>query len=661
MAIERVEKISIIASRDLQEEIVDTLTRLGTVQVERWCEEDGLGCKELAGDEADRMRSYAFDLSKIEFLIGFLDRYREKKPGFFSTLIKPKHHLTYREFLGAREAIQMERIYQECHTMDRRFLSFSERKERLRRELEELEHWVDLEIPMRDLKSDPVFRLMLIRVVARELDDLVEELESEAPDSSLEIVHRDEEWAACILLFHPDADEAVTLLLSRYDHELVTMRDLNEEPLERYEQITRDITAIDRRRARILSDIEGYHKHLPQLEIIRELLLNKRLQLDATTGFGVTRSAVVIEGWVTESGLPATLEAVNGLSDEVSIESRPPLEDDVPPVSLKNRNWFKPFEMLTMLYGVPNNREYDPTWLIAISFVVFFGFCIGDVGYGALIIAAFLLMRKYLPVGDKTKNLMLVLVYGGAMAMVFGVLTGSWFGYDPEKLPRFMQSLQVFDPLKDPVPVMVTCMVIGVIHMLSGTIVELSDNVRQGRIASALIDQGLVLLLFVGTAITALLAALKVVPGSAVLICALAALGGMIVLGGHANRSVPGKVFGGLYETYNTVVGWMGDTVSYLRLFALGLATFAVAWVINTLGGMVRGIAPVIGLVLMLLILLVGHTFNLAVNLLSAFVHPLRLEYVEFFGKFYEDGGRGFKPLSVQSKTVMIEEEDSEG
>ena len=310
--------------------------------------------------------------------------------------------------------------------------------------------------------------------------------------------------------------------------------------------------------------------------------------------------------------------------------------------------------MLTQLYGLPNNKEYDPTVLIAISFVIFFGFCIGDVGYGLVLILVFSLLKKYLPLGENVKNLFTVMTWGGAFAMVMGVITGSWFGIDPINLPSFLQSLIVFDALEDPLPIMGVCMGLGVVHMLTGTVVELRDNFKLGKIANALIDQGLVLFLFIGTIISVVLVITGLLPSTVIFIVAGAALAGMIVLMGHNAKSLPGKIFGGLYETYNTLVGWLGDTVSYVRLFALGLATFAVGWVINILAGMAKGIAPVIGIFFMLLVLLIGHTFNVAVNLLGAFVHPLRLEFVEFFSKFYEDGGRQFKPFKIESKRVLI-------
>jgi len=162
----------------------------------------------------------------------------------------------------------------------------------------------------------------------------------------------------------------------------------------------------------------------------------------------------------------------------------------------------------------------------------------------------------------------------------------------------------------------------------------------------------------VGGGVATALFVLKVVPLTVPLLVAMVAVGGMLLLLGRSAKSIPGKLVNGIYETYGTVIGFISDIISYVRLYALGLATFMIAYVINTMAGMVKGIAPVFGIVLMLLILLVGHTFNVAINLLGAFVHPLRLEFVEFFGKFYDDGGRDFLPLAVESKIVMISEEE---
>jgi len=242
---------------------------------------------------------------------------------------------------------------------------------------------------------------------------------------------------------------------------------------------------------------------------------------------------------------------------------------------------------------------------------------------------------------------------------VFGVLTGSYFGIKTDQLPKVLQSAAVLNPLDNTLLVMGVCVGIGMVHMLIGTGFEFRENWRSGHRTDALIDQGLVFLLFVGGGITAALVFLKVVPQKVLFVVVGIAIIGMLVLLGRSAKSAAGKAVNGLYETYGTVVGYVSDSISYVRLFALGLATYIIALVINTMSGLVRGIGPVIGILLMLVVLLVGHVFNVAINLLGAFVHPLRLEFVEFFGKFYEDGGTEFKPLGIDSKIVFINDDES--
>ncbi|MHB8893669.1 MAG: V-type ATP synthase subunit I [Candidatus Geothermincolia bacterium] len=656
MAVEQVEKISIIAHRDLQDEVIDTLTRLGTVHLEQVREDDGLPCKQLSEVEAELARQYAFDISKTEFLQGFLKKNQTEKQGFLRGLIKPKYPMTYDEFMSARGRFDLDRVYRECSTMDRRYLSLTERKGRLERELAELEHWKRLEISMSELKGDRFLHIVTVRVALPDVEQVTAGLAARAPASSLDIVDENEVWAACVILHHPSIDAEVASVLSEHTTEIVHLRDLSAEPLERFEQLQREITALDRRRDEILSNTSAFTRLLPDLDVLNEFLQHQRRQLELSTLFGATRSTLVVEGWVTESSKGRTLEEIEGISPEIAISADVEANDSTPPTSLKNPKWLKPFEILVNLFGPPNRGESDPTLIVAISFMIFFGFCIGDVGYGICLAIAFPLMKRFLPLGVKAKQFLTAMTYGAVWAAIIGIFTGSWFGIETQKLPGFMRSVAVLEGLSKTVLAMAVVMLIGVIHMLIGVGIEFRDNWKDGNKSDALIDQGLVFLLFVGGGVTGALAALKVIPMTVPEVVVLAAVVGMIALLGRSAKSIAGKAVNGLYETYGVVVGFISDTISYVRLFALGLATFMIAYVINTMSGMVLGIAPVIGILLMLIILVVGHTFNIAINLLGAFVHPLRLEFVEFFGKFYEDGGRAFAPIGVDSKIVLIEE-----
>ena len=659
MAIERVKKITVIAHNTLEEQMVETLARLGTVHVERVTGDEMLAPKELADDEVQAVRRQAFAVVQVEFVLGFLKLHAVEKPGFLKTMIRDKYQVTAEEFAQAGRRVNLRATYSEISDFERRLISMRDRKARLEAERDELRYWTELEMPMNELAEEHVFAVLPVRIAELDFASMLADLEAEAPESEVEVVGKSPPWKSCLLLYHPAVENDVTSVLSRHRCETVTLPSLRDEPGERLEQILREIAAIENRRADLVKRVKKYADLIPSLEILREYLVNERRKVELTTSFGVTRSTVAIEGWVTEDKLEKTSDDIGTVADEVVVEVSEAGDDDAPPISLKNPEWVRPFEVLTKLFGSPNRSEYDPTLVVAVSFMIFFGFCIGDVGYGLILIPAFLLLRKYLPLGPKARDLLTVLAYGSAWAIIIGILSAGYFGIESRQLPGFLRNIAFLNGLNKTTLVMGITIGIGLIHMLVGVGIEFHDNWKAGNKADALIDQGLVFFLFVGgIGIAGGLAFAKVVPASVPMIVIAVAVAGMLALLGRGARSIAGKAVNGLYETYGTVVGFVSDAISYVRLFALGLSTVMIALVINKMAGLVGGVAPVIGILLMVIVLVVGHTFNVAINLLGAFVHPLRLEFVEFFGKFYEDGGREFKPFAVESKVVMIKDRE---
>lgn len=656
MAIEPVKKISIIAHKGVEDGVVETLRGLASVHLDRADDPEFLSARQLTGDKIEERRRLELALAQVDFLLTFLKEHSAAKPGFLKTMIKDKYHMTLEEFDRAGHRLDLQLLYAECSEFQRRLTEWQDRTVALGKEIEELENWSGLSIPLDEIHSDPSCTVKTVRVSHSDVPALRARLAAEAPESELECLKERGIWTSCLLLYHPSLTETIASIIRDYELEEVTLELVSDEAADRIEQARRELTALKSRRERAVTRVASLQEKVPALDVLHELLSDGLKRIEATTAFGETRSAVAIQGWLTEDDMARTLEAVEGVSDDVVVEIAEPGEEDDAPVSLKNPGWARPFELLVTMYGPPNQREYDPTIIVGISFAIFFGFCIGDAGYGALLIPAFLLMRKYLPLGPKAKDFLVVLTYGAGMAIVFGILTGSYFGIDIAKLPAPLQTLAVLDPLGKTMLVMGVCIGIGVVHMLVGTAVEFRDNWRAGNRADALIDQGLVFLLFAGGGIAAALAAMKVIPSSVVFIVGGAAIVLMLCLLGRSAKGIGGKIVNGIYETYGTVVGFISDAISYVRLFALGLATFIIAFVVNTMAGLTRGIGPVIGILIMLIVLLVGHTFNIAINLLGAFVHPLRLEFVEFFGKFYEDGGRHFRPFGVDSKIVFIKD-----
>ncbi|MBU1669711.1 MAG: V-type ATP synthase subunit I [Actinobacteria bacterium] len=656
MAIEPVTKITVIAHNTVEDDLVEAMYRLGTVHVDIVEVDDLLDAKKLSESENHEARGYSFAIVQIEFILGFLRRHATEKPGFLKTMIRDKYPMTLDDFANAEQLVDLDRLYHEVSDYERRFVNMKARKAKLEAERDELQYWADLVIPMEELHGEHLFALKLVRILETDFDAVTAELESEVPESSVEVVSRRTLWVSCLIIYYPPLEEELMAVLARQKAEIVTLPDIEDEPEERREHVEREIASIDRRREDLEEKVQGQMHLVSSLEVLREYMVNERRKIEITTSFGATQSTVAVEGWLAEDSVPFTADRLSAVAEELALEVSEPADEDKPPVKLKNPGWARPFELLVKMYGTPNRSEYDPTVVMAVSFSLFFGFCIGDFGYGLCLLVALYLLRRFLPLGDGAKDFMTCLMYGSVFAIVIGALTGSYFGIETDKLPLFLQKIGVLDPLNRTLLVMGVCIGIGFVHMLIGTGAEMHDNWKTGDKSAALIDQGLIFLLFVGVGIGAVLAFVGLIPGTVVVWMLLAVIIAMILLLGRSSKSIPGKLVNGLYETYGTVVGYISDAISYVRLFALGLATFIIGMVINIMAGLVQGIAPVIGIVLMLVILLVGHTFNVAINLLGAFVHPLRLEFVEFFGKFYDDGGAEFKPFGVESKVVMIKE-----
>ena len=213
----------------------------------------------------------------------------------------------------------------------------------------------------------------------------------------------------------------------------------------------------------------------------------------------------------------------------------------------------------------------------------------------------------------------------------------------------------MFNPLDDPVKMLVLTLVVGGLHILTGMIVKAVLNVKAGHPWSALFDQFSWMLILIG-------AGLIFISRTRLVGIVLAAVGAGIVLltAGRAKKGIFGKITGGLVGLYG-VTNYMSDILSYSRILALSLATGVVGMVMNMLAGMVRGSVPVIGLLFALLIYAVGHVFNLALSLLSAYVHDCRLQYIEFYGKFFDGGGKMFKPFSIQTKYIQLKDHDNGG
>jgi V/A-type H+-transporting ATPase subunit I len=368
----------------------------------------------------------------------------------------------------------------------------------------------------------------------------------------------------------------------------------------------------------------------------------------------------------------ADIAAVEGLLERSFADSVLTVEDPGPndsvPVSIRLPLLLRPIEMLIHLFGLPKYTSFDPSPFIIFNFFLFFGICFGDVGYGIMLTALGLYLAKKTPDFRGLNNFSRIFIYAGVSTTIFGALTGSWFGdlWQPQYLGennfllKLKDACMVLDLMADPVTALVIALGIGMVSQLYGVGLKMYGAVKARDWPTAVYDCLLWIVALPGL-IVLVASAFGPVPGRVVtigLVLFLAGAAGLVLTQGRNEATFTGKAITGVVSLYGILgtygcTAFIGDVLSYCRLLALGLTTGIVASSFNMMAGMLKDI-PYVGLPLFILALVGGHAFNFLISVLGAFVHSMRLIFVEMFGRFYETGGRAFSPLGFNTKHAIL-------
>ena len=403
-------------------------------------------------------------------------------------------------------------------------------------------------------------------------------------------------------------------------------------------------------------EIERYRKHLedrkseiPELKQREEKLSSElNLYLASLAGQSAVEDRLTVYEGFAPSESDAKLAEVLDSSDALWFRSEATKEDN-PPISFRN-NWFtRQFEVLTDMYGRPAYDEFDPTPILGPFFLLFFAMCMGDAGYGLLLILIGWLLKKKVPSMANLGPLVMML---GVGTFLVGIVLHTFLGinlYTAEWVPQWLKKCMVSGSIAGYDAQMVLAVGVGIFHICLATVVKAICQTSRFGFAKNISTWGWTLLI-VGSVITGGLALLGVIemPVVKIVLIVLGIVSGLgIFFLNDLHRNPLLNVGSGLWETYNTVTGLLGDVLSYLRLYALGLAGGMLGNTFNTLAGMSLGMkVPGVNYLLFIFILLIGHVLNLALSCLGAFVHPLRLTFVEYFkNSGYEGTGRNYSPL----------------
>ena len=434
-------------------------------------------------------------------------------------------------------------------------------------------------------------------------------------------------------------------------------------------------------RQRLLALAEAKFK----LMTVHDILANGQRVLRTGELLAKQAYTFVLSGWIKVGDVENLRREFARSGEDVAVFISDPKPDDEVPVVLENRGFFKPFEFITQIYGMPKYGEIDPTPFLAPFFFLYFGFCVSDAGYGLLLVIASLVVLKKFEMGPTGTNFWRMFLYCGISTIVVGVLTGSYFGNlidllggsigAMRPLIRWKDALIILDPMKEPTKLLGVAMTLGIVQVWFGNIVAAIGNFKNRRYLDILLDQVPMLTLLFGLTGMAL-QFLQLIGGEFSAGFDIAAIAGSAILvltQGRSEKGIGSKLFYGVYNLYMALSGYLSDVMSYSRLWALGLVTGVMAVTINLLAVQFSRILPTIfpflnkiaflrvtiSALVLVLIFVLGHLVSFMMNLLGAFVHPLRLQFVEFFSKFFRSGGSRFEPFRDDSKYIRMKYERS--
>ena len=407
----------------------------------------------------------------------------------------------------------------------------------------------------------------------------------------------------------------------------------------------------------VIGEIRELAVNKPHIEEYADILTVELDKKRTRSKLLKTKRAFFMEGWVPEG----RVEDVKALLDANGCfyEFRDPEEGEDVPVLLKNSRFIKPVEAITEMYSLPAYGTFDPTAIFSLWYICFFGMMFSDACYGLLMVIVLgIVLKKYNLEGTMYKMVKL-LFYCGISTTFWGVMFGGYFGNLFEVLAEtfFGKTIDIkpvlFDPLDDPLTLLIISIGLGVAHLFLGLAIQGYIYLKDGKVVDFICD----IVLWYTTIIGLFLwIGGGMIGGAAPVIgkwMSIISIAGLALTGGR-DRLGAGKIVGGFSNVYN-ITSWLSDILSYARILALGLATGAIAQVVNTMGALAGG--GIKGAIVFLLVFLFGHLLNFAINVLGAFIHAARLQFVEFFGKFYVDGGEAFDPLRKNTKYIKIENE----
>lgn len=680
MSIAKMEKLAVIGLSNNKDKLISDLADLGIVEIterfnqntDEFSEADVPQTSELNPvnqkeqkemfDEVDGDPDYVStiegEMSRTDTALDTLKRYsKEKEPLFVTKKIINSEKL--KDLLNRRAEIEgyissILRLNYRLHMTDEKINKMSS-------DLASLKPWMVYDVPL-DISETKATNIELGVVPSTvNLDKIKEKLEKLELPSNISVVNSDRELIYLAVVMMREGTDDVLGILKQYGFTQLPFQGFEGRVSDNIEKITKQIDEQRDIRRELEEEVAGYGKMQKDIEFLSDYLTIERDRERIKSKMRVTKRTFNFEGWV-----PSHLKnRVERILDRYGChyEYREPLDGEEVPVMIENSPAVTPFEAVTQMYSMPDYKGFDPTKWFAIFYAMFFGIMLSDAGYGLVItIATFITLKKF-DLEGMTKKMVKMFMYCGIATVFWGAMFGGWFG---DLIPvvadvLFGKKVEIkpiwFNPIDDPTRLLIWSLGFGIVHIFLGMAINAYMLIKRGQFWDAVFDVFSWYVLIIGAIMYGALGNSNPVLGKVGLYMAIIGAAILLLTGGRKNKGF-GKVTGGLGALYG-ITGYVSDILSYSRLLALGLATGVIASVVNTMGSL--GGRGIVSFIVLIVVGIVGHSFNMAINILGAFVHSSRLQYIEFFGKFYEDGGEEFDPFRNETKYIKILKESDGG
>lgn len=668
MSIVKMKRLRLIGMRDQRESLLRLLQHLGCVEI------DEPGDRSADPDWASLTRPDTGALneardarSSVENALKTLKKYGPKQKG---GLLTPRPVITEGELFddeayrtGLADAGQLV-------ALERKISALYAEQNKLKTQKLALAPWLALDIPL-ETASTPEVAVQFGTVAAStDLDALKGALGAVTDLYELMRAGADNELKYLVFLCHRSAEEDCQEVLKEYGFSRSTLRGWTGTAAENDRQLDEQLAQTARALESTIAQVGEYASRKAALEQCLDRADQEIAREEARCRLLDSSTAFFLEGWVPVPDEKKLLEQLGHY--DCCWETQDPAPEDYPvvPVKLKNNKFTEPLTTITEMYSLPAYDGVDPNGLMAPFYIFFFGFMFADLGYGLILAGACAFINhKVRPKGGFGQLIRLMIMCGISSAVI-GFFTGGFFS---DFLYQFTNMLGLPQPvipflsvpdgvtgvpgpllnvMGDPMTVLVFALAVGFVQIIVGMIVKFWMLCRDGQVVDAILDIGTWWVIFAGIGLFA--AGIGNVAGYPVVLI----LGCLMLLGQGRSAKGFGKVTAIIGAVYNGVTGYFGDILSYSRLMVMMLAGSVIGQVFNILGAMPGGgLPPAIGIPIFFVIFIIGHAFNIGLNVIGTYVHTSRLQYLEFFKQFYKEGGRPWRPLNIATKYVDIKEE----